>query len=51
MIETQIAQIAAALPFLIQERFQGNRKPLLNLLKWSQRGSVGLYVSKTIVIS
>ena len=51
MIETQIAQIAAALPVLIRERFQGNPKLLSNLIKWSQRGSISLYVGKTTIIS
>ena len=33
MIETQIAQLAATILFLVQERFRDNLKLLSNLLK------------------
>jgi len=36
MVETQLAQITAAIPVFDLERFWGNLKLLSNLLKWSQ---------------
>jgi hypothetical protein len=50
MIEKQIAQLAAVLPISDSEKIPRNPKLLSSLLTWSQRGLVGLYVGKTIII-
>ena len=44
MVEIQLAQIAAAIPVSDSGKILGNLKLLSNLLKWSQRGSVCLYI-------
>ena len=51
IIKTQIAQITAALPVSDSGKIPGNPKPLSNLLKWSQQGSISLSVEKTMIIS